>query len=274
MTLDWLLAWWNLIYVVPFGLGLVYMGLYIATGISFGDGDVDGDLDAEIDGDLEGDVDGDLDGDVEGDIDGDVDGDVEGDGDGGDYKLHFGGDTLLEILGVGRVPLSVVVMTLLMTWGFLGIVINRLLFETLAGWLLPLISIPLAGIGAVTATGVLARIVARIMPLDETSAWRKQELVGTTGEAIYTIDEKFGKAAVRDPQGYRFQVPCRVGVGAEPIAKGQRVLLVEYEEDFYIVRPYELAAAPRHSAEATGEQEPPAAPASVRTPVDESPGRA
>lgn len=265
MTWDWLLAWWNLIYVVPFGLGLIYMGLYVATGLSFGEGEADVDGDAEVDIDGDADLEAELEGDVEGEIDADAD---------GDHKIHFGGDTWLEILGVGRVPLSVVVMTLLMTWGFIGIVINRLLFEMLPELLLPLVSIPLAGIGAVTATGILSRIVARLMPLDESSAWRKHELVGTIGEALYTIDTRFGKAAVRDPQGYRFQVPCRVGEGTPPIAKGQRVLLVEYDEDTYIVRPYELAAAPRESAQGPGEQEQSAATASSRTPVDESTGRA
>lgn len=241
MTWDWLLAWWNLIYVVPFGLGLSYMGLYVATGLSFGDGE------ADVDGD--------------------------GDLDDGDHKIHFGGDTWLELLGIGRVPLSVVVMTLLMSWGFIGIVINRLLFEMLPGLLLPLVSIPLAGIGSATITGVLARIVARIMPLDESSAWRKHELVGTIGEALYTIDSRFGKAAVHDPQGYRFQVPCRVGEGTPPIPKGQRVLLVEFDQDTYIVRPYELAATPRETVQGPGEQEQSAAAAPVRTAADESAGR-
>lgn len=264
MTWDWLLAWWNLIYVVPFGLGLLYMGLYVATGLSFGDGDAaaNGDLDADVDGDLHADVDGDA----------DLDADADGDLDGGDHKIHFGGDTWLELLGIGRVPLSVVVMVLLMSWGFIGIVVNRLLFEMLPGLLLPLVSIPLAGIGSAAITGVLARIVARIMPLDESSAWRKQELVGTIGEALYTIDSRFGKAAVRDPQGYRFQVPCRVGEGASPIPKGQRVLLVEYDQDTYIVRPYELAAT-RETAQGPGEQEQSAAAAPVRTAADESAGR-
>lgn len=241
MTWDWLLAWWNLIFVVPFGLGLVYMGLYIATGLSFGEGDAD------------------------------VDGDVDGDG---DHKIHLGGETMLELLGVGRVPLSVVLMTLLMTWGFAGIVVNRLLFEVLVGWLLPLVSIPVATVIAVSATGVLSRAVARLMPLDESSAWRKRDLVGTTAEALYPINSQFGMAIVRDPQGERYQIPCRVGEGAAPIAKGQSVLLVEYDAkgDFYTVRPYELAAT-RASAEATGEQHRSTAAATVRTPIDESAGR-
>ena len=32
MTLQWLLSWWNLIFVLPFGLALLYLGLYTVSG--------------------------------------------------------------------------------------------------------------------------------------------------------------------------------------------------------------------------------------------------
>ena len=47
MPLELLLAWWNLIYILPFGLALLYLGLFVFTGITFGDADADADLDGD-----------------------------------------------------------------------------------------------------------------------------------------------------------------------------------------------------------------------------------
>src|SRR3954447_21267987 len=88
MTLEMLIAWWNLIYILPFGLALLYLILYAASGLTFGEADADGageahdfahadvDHDAAIDHDVDVDHDVDLDGDA--DLDGDVDADVDG----------------------------------------------------------------------------------------------------------------------------------------------------------------------------------------------------
>ena len=48
MTLNLLLAWWNLIYLVPFTLALMYLGLFVFTGITFGEADADVDTDADV----------------------------------------------------------------------------------------------------------------------------------------------------------------------------------------------------------------------------------
>ena len=37
MTAAWLLSWWNLMFIVPFFLALVYLGVYTLSGWSFGD---------------------------------------------------------------------------------------------------------------------------------------------------------------------------------------------------------------------------------------------
>src|SRR6187401_1355265 len=49
MPLTLMLAWWNLIYIVPFLLAVVYLGLFVFTGITFGDADADVDMDADAD---------------------------------------------------------------------------------------------------------------------------------------------------------------------------------------------------------------------------------
>ena len=78
----------------------------------------------------------------------------------------------------------------------------------------------------------------RWLPLNETSARRRHDLLGSVGEALYPITGQFGLVAVRDDRGELYQVPCRVaGEGAEPIAKGTKVRLVAYSaktRSFYV----------------------------------------
>ena len=41
MSGEWLMQWWNLIFIVPFGLALLYLGVYAMSGFTFGDADGD-----------------------------------------------------------------------------------------------------------------------------------------------------------------------------------------------------------------------------------------
>src|SRR5438874_365728 len=136
MSVQWLANWWNLIFLLPLGLALLYLGLYMASGLTFGDADVDHDFDAdavaEVDADADHDMDVDHDVDADHDIDGDEDGGIhehdagsESDGD-SDSDSDSDADhetstpmhaALMGWMGVGRVPASLVLMILMMSWG-------------------------------------------------------------------------------------------------------------------------------------------------------------
>jgi hypothetical protein len=231
-TTQWLLGWWNLVFLVPFALALLYLALYVASGVTFGDADADADLCADADVDADADLDGDA------DVDTDADADAE-------HPAHTGSRSAMGALawvGVGRVPLSLVLMVLLLTWGFIGFVANQFLRDVMPRvWMLPLLSLPVAAAGSLVSTRLLTRGMSRLMPTEETYAKRRTELLGEVGEAIYAIDERFGLAAVRDDRGSLHQVPCRVEPGALPVAKGRKVLLVSYdsERNIYHVMPDE-----------------------------------
>ena len=280
MTANWILGWWNLIYVLPFGLALLYLGLYTLTGIG-GDADADADVDADADLDAEADLGADAAGlDAEGDVevDHDVDvhhdlaGDVDADHDADVSHAHVehGHDThghghghghgaghhkevplhasLLSLIGVGRAPVGVVLIILLMTWGLIGFVTNQVVRPIMPyDWMVALPSLPLALFGSVMITGTIARLVARALPTGGATAARRRELAGSTGVAMYDITKDFGMAMVRDAQGNRFQIPCRVGVDKPTIAKGESVLLIRYdaEADLFIVMPDELSSVKR-----------------------------
>jgi hypothetical protein len=86
--------------------------------------------------------------------------------------------------------------------------------------------------------------VARWLPTTETYIQRRSELVGLTGEALFDIDGKFGIAALRDRQGNFLQIACRTFEDRGPIAKGSRVLLVDYDsrEKLFFVTETKIAS--------------------------------
>ncbi len=225
MSVEFMLAWWNLLFIVPFLLALLYLAVYAVSGMTFGEGEM------EFAGDLHADIDHDLDGGLDHDADGDLDHDAETDtavapASGGGatdaispaLPLHL---NALSWLGLGRVPLSILLMVLLITWGVIGFITNVMLVPLMAWpWMAVLGSLPAAAIwqrGALPASWCRL-LVGRWMPTMETYARRTKELVGTAGEAMYDINQQFGLASVRDSGGELFQVPCRVYPDDKPIA--------------------------------------------------------
>jgi membrane protein implicated in regulation of membrane protease activity len=145
----------------------------------------------------------------------------------------------MHLLGVGSVPVSMVLLFLLLTWGSIGFLTNQVVRPWVAQpWMVAVVSLPVAAAGSLLITSVLTRLIGKYMPMRETYARRRHELLGSTGEAIYPIDETFGMANVRDDHGDLFQVPCRLEQGHSAIPKGARVKLVAYDKGqslFYVL---------------------------------------
>lgn len=250
MSVQELLAWWNLIYSVPFLLAVVYLAVYATSGLTFGesdvDHDVDHDLDPDVDHDLDHEVDADQDLDHEVDADADHDADADADHDAEGTQVAPSVPLYLQALiglGLGRVPFSIVLMVLFLTWGMIGFVTNHLLGPIIpAGGFVLLASLPLAAVGSTLITRGIVGLLGRYLPTSETYAEPMARLVGASGEAVYNIDTGFGMAAVRDRHGDLFQVACRSYEHRQPIAKGRRVLLVDYDrgQRFFYVTECEL----------------------------------
>jgi hypothetical protein len=275
MTLQWLLGWWNVVYLMPFLLAVVYLGLYTLTGITFGDADADGstgsdmDADADTDGDIGGNVSAhyadlpagsnlDVDADADGDISADADADSEthhaahGHEAAGGHDRDSQGSVALQALtwlGVGKVPLSFVVMFFMMSWGVTGFAtVQALRGRVDSGEAAGLMALPVALVVSLLFTRGATRVVDRWLPLSSTDARRRHELLNSVGDAMFDINESFGMASVCDNQGDRHQVACRVQPGHEPVTKGSTVRLVGYHGQgafFYVVpEKAERTAAP------------------------------
>ena len=226
MTLQWLVNWWNLIFVLPFGLALLYLGLYTVSGVTFGESDLDADHDFDADGDVDADADADVDHDVDHGVDADTDADVDHDTDtDSEHEGQFSPAlAVVSWLGVGKVPLSIVLMVFLLTWGGAGLLCNLLLAHR--GAAAAAVSVPMALMAAVLVTHWVSWFIGRFLPLYETTAKRRHALLGAVGTAIFQIDQRFGMASVRDDTGDLYQVPCRTD--GQPVPKGSTVKLVSY----------------------------------------------
>jgi len=219
-----LLQWWNLIFVLPFALAMLYLGLYVASGVTFGDPDVDADLDHDLDGDV--------------DHDADVGANHAADSHADHAPSHGGIAPILSAwLGVGKVPLSIGVMFLLLSWGVFGFTANQLMRDRGAG--AAMVSLPVAAVGCLLFTRVVTTLVGRYLPMNESYALRRKDLLGLTGEAVLGIDDSFGMAAVHDVHHVLHQVPCRIDRDGTPIGKGERVEIVDYDSKqrlYYVIR--------------------------------------
>jgi len=266
--MDELLQWWNLVYVLAFFFAMLYAVLN-AMGLSGDDADLSFDGDADMDVDIGADVGGDIDFDADADVDMDVGADVDVDAD-MDADLDGGMDAdagldaeaasttghmdflneALSFLGIGKVPLSVLIMTFLITFAVVGWGLNRALLPVLRT---PGLFFPVSCAGAffvgLTAMKLMAATLGRYLKPIETAAVSREALAGRIGKASLPVTETFGRALVHDKHGSTHKVVCRVPPGQDPIAKGQSVLLVRFMRErrgrrrytgYYLVEPYEV----------------------------------
>ncbi len=197
-------TWHSFVFVLPILLGLVLL-----FGSAFGLHDIWGDFDVDLDADADVDVDADADADADGDHDLDA-------------------ASLLSLLGVGRVPLALLITTSLFCFGGTGMAVLRVALDSLSpGWALGL-ALAVALVTTPIATGVLARVVARFVPATETYAGELHELIGSTGKAELEVGRGFGIVSIVDTGGAQFKVRCRTEAGT--IAKGEAVLVTDYDE--------------------------------------------
>ena len=174
MTAEWIFGWWNLVFLAPFAVALLYLFVYAVSGVTFGDADHDAEVghdveadadvdhDMEVDHDVEADVHADVDAEADVDADADVDHDIDADSDvdaDADHDAEGDGDqgsgssssifAAMTWLGIGRVPVSIVLLVLLLSWGVIGFCSNQALRERIADPAkIGLISIAIAAVGS------------------------------------------------------------------------------------------------------------------------------
>lgn len=153
---------------------------------------------------------------------------------------------LLDWLGIGRVPLLVILVAFLAGFGIIGLA-GQQVAQAVTGALLPAwIAVPGAALVALPITAGLGRVLARLMPHDETTAFDVDDLVGRRG--VITIGRAAAHSPARtrvvDPHGQPHHVLVEPNDPAVTFEEGDTVLLVRREgASFRAI----LHASPRHT---------------------------
>lgn len=217
-----ILEWQNLIFVLPILAAFAYL-LLMAVGSAGGGGH---DLDAGHDIHLDAGHDVHLEA-----------GHDAGAGHGGHgIQISLLGRAF-GLLGIGKVPLSILVMSFCLTWGAAGLALN-----ILRGHEDMVQNILFALLAAVIGARVIAEGLALLLPREESYHTPKTELVGQVGEVLYEVTPTSGTVRLRDSSGNLLDLDCRIQNGAG-IKAGTPVVLQEYEPtaDVFYVRGKEAA---------------------------------
>lgn len=142
-----------------------------------------------------------------------------------------GGGDLLGWLGIGRVPLLMLLVVFLAFFGLAGLAIQQF-----AGPLDLWIAVPAAAAAALPLTGLGGRGLARIMPRDETTAIGLDELVGRRGTITIGTARRGSpaQARVRDMHGQVHYVMVEPYDDSQAIGEGETVRLDRRDGNIFI----------------------------------------
>lgn len=215
--LNYLVVSYNVWFTAPLTIVFLFALFRLLIGaMDFGDADVD--ADADIDADV--DIDADLDVEADVDLDADVEADV------GEQSPSFG--DVFGFLNVGRVPLMVVLMSLLAVWGITGLIANAALnIPRNPQWVW--ISYVVALFCSFLGTRYISMALSKLLPESE-RAVRDVQLLGLRGRVISgQITTTFGTARVQVPDGPELTVSCRAKSEEVTPVKGDTVILIDYD---------------------------------------------
>jgi membrane protein implicated in regulation of membrane protease activity len=216
------LTWYNLPFLIALGGCILFALLQVIGGV--GDNDADTDLDTDIDADL------------------DVDLDASSDLTEASSESTGQSSGLLAALGVTRVPLALVLMALLGSFGAIGLIANTLLARVTGGYAslsFPIVLV-VAGALALVLTGRTSRLLARAVAESSTAVGFEQ-LVGRVGTvSSASVSATYGRVSVRDSHGTIHTVYAVTERG-ESLPERSEVALVAYDkaQRRFLVRPME-----------------------------------
>ncbi len=203
--LDYLIVSYNVWFTAPLTIVFLLALLRLVTGaMDFGDADMDADVEADADLDMDADV------------------EAEADLQSPSFADIFG------FLNVGRVPLMVVLMSLLATWGIAGLIVNALLnIPERPQWVW--ISYVIALFCSFLGTRYISIALSKLFPESE-KAITDVHLLGLRGRVISgQITTTFGTARVQVPDGPELTVSCRAKSDEATPVKGDTVVLINYD---------------------------------------------
>jgi hypothetical protein len=132
-----------------------------------------------------------------------------------------------SLLGVGRVPLGLLVSLDLLLVGGIGLVTSELFAVLLPLRLASWLAVTAALLGGPMLGARVGRSVARHVPTFETHGAKRRALVGRYGHTDIEVDARTGRARVRDAGGALHLIRC---VGRGPaIPAGSAIVVIDLD---------------------------------------------
>lgn len=142
---------------------------------------------------------------------------------------HVGPFTrMLSWLRVGRVPILILLVIFLLSFGLGGLVLQALVSAAVGTHLPALVAVPVALVFGVGSMNVLGGLAEKIIPRDESSAVSQESFVGRIA-VITTGTARRGKPAearLRDQYQQAHYVMLEPDIEGEELTQGQEVLVV------------------------------------------------
>lgn len=153
----------------------------------------------------------------------------------GDVDLDSPADGVLSFLGVGRLPLMMLIVIFLALFsmvGFSGQQIYEAIFDQL---LTPWLAVPASLLVSLPLLGAISIPLSRIIPQDETTAIHIELLVGKRAK-IQIGESRVGYAArakIKDHHGHSHFVMVEPDSEEECFVAGEEVLIVRKEGEIF-----------------------------------------
>ncbi|MCB4862883.1 YqiJ family protein [Sphingobium sp. PNB] len=154
----------------------------------------------------------------------------------GDFDLDIDGDAdLLGWLGVGRLPLLMLLAIFLALFGMIGLIGQHLLLDLTGAMLPPLIAAPAALIASLPATGLAARRLAPLLPRDQSSAVPLDALTGSFARIVTGVARSGSpaRARVEDAYGQAHYVMVEPDNAGQTLEEDETILLVRREDHVF-----------------------------------------
>ena len=149
--------------------------------------------------------------------------------------------TLFAFLGVGKVPLSVLIEVLLVSFGLCGLMVNAMARDLLSDWgvLAFPVALLVAILGSVLATKATAGTITKFAPNEAVTARRAGEFVNETGLTMSLVTHHIGQVQVTLPEKNAPSPLLNVCVDPEwtgDLQRGTEVLLTSYDTTRHVYR--------------------------------------
>jgi membrane protein implicated in regulation of membrane protease activity len=139
---------------------------------------------------------------------------------------------LINVLGLGQIPITLLIGMFLLCWGAVGMTANQILAGIMkypAIYIWP--SLAVTFFSSFIVTRALVAIVVRCIPETETFGVSRLQLVGSLGKTVFSTSANAGTVDIKDQYGTVHRVQAKTEDGKDAIPSGREVIIIDFDDD-------------------------------------------